>query len=135
MPSAIPVKRLWLLAALVVIAGGWMAFDGAHALVTGDFVTPSSGEYAGQLGPWSTMIRSVGLNPRSLGVKISFLVFGLIYLGALVAFLLRRKGSWLFIVSCSAIALVYLPLGTVTSLAGLAVLATLRSHRTAPAHE
>lgn len=103
-----------------------MAFDGAHALITGDFVTPSSGEYAGQLGPWSTIVRSAGLDPRSLGIRIFFLLFGLIYLVALLAFLLRRKGSWLLLVSCSAVALLYLPLGTLTSLAALAVLATLR---------
>jgi hypothetical protein len=56
-----PVKRTILVAVLVSVTGGWMAFDGAHALITGDFVTPSSGPYSGQLGPWATLLEAVGL--------------------------------------------------------------------------
>jgi hypothetical protein len=125
-PSHLPLKRLWLLGGLVLLTGGWMAFDGAHALIAGDFVTPSSGEYARQLGPWAQIVSSIGLDPRSLGVKIFFLAFGLIYLAALVLFLLRRAGSWLLLVGCSAVVLLYLPFGTLSGLAVLAVLATVR---------
>ena len=30
----------WVVAALVLLNGGWMAFDGGRALVIGDYVTP-----------------------------------------------------------------------------------------------
>jgi hypothetical protein len=133
-PSASPVKRLWLVAGLVVMTGGWMAFDGAHALITGDFVTPGSGQYAGQLGPWATVVRSIGVDPRAHSVKMLFLIFGLLYLAALAAFLLRRQGSWLLLVGCSALALLYPPFGTLSSLVVLAVLATLRSRGEPTAH-
>ena len=120
-----PKVRLWLLGALAALTGGWMAFDGAHALLTGDFVTPSSGDYAGQLGPWAEIPRSLGIDPRSLAVRVFFLAFGLLYLAALVAFLRRRPGSWLLLAGCATVALLYLPFGTLTSLATLAILATL----------
>jgi hypothetical protein len=41
----------WLIAALVLLNGGWMAFDGGRALMLGDYVTPRTGQFAGQLGP------------------------------------------------------------------------------------
>jgi hypothetical protein len=49
----------WIVAALAALNGGWMTFDGARALIVGDYVTPSSGEYAGQLGPGRTWFRPV----------------------------------------------------------------------------
>jgi hypothetical protein len=55
----------WIVTALAVLAGGWMAFDGARALIVGDYVTPQEGEYAGELGPWAALLESVGLEPRS----------------------------------------------------------------------
>ena len=33
----------WLVMALVLLNGGWMAFDGGRALVVGDYVTPKTG--------------------------------------------------------------------------------------------
>lgn len=62
----------WVVPALVVIIGGWMLFDGVHALVTGDFVTPKEGAHVGRLGPWATLVSGVGLAPRSLPVKLVF---------------------------------------------------------------
>jgi hypothetical protein len=121
-----PVKRTILVAVLVSVTGGWMAFDGAHALITGDFVTPSSGPYAGQLGPWATLLEAVGLEPRSLGVKIFFLLFGIVYLSALGAFLRRIDRSRLVLAACAVVALLYLPIGTASSALVLAVLATTR---------
>ena len=35
------------------------------ALVKGDYVTPKSGPYAGQLGPWSNVVSAS--NPRATG--------------------------------------------------------------------
>jgi hypothetical protein len=130
--TATPMKRLWLLVAAVALTGGWMAFDGAHALITGDFVTPASGEYAGQLGPWAAILRRAGIEPRSPGVAVSFVVFGLAYLGALVSFLLRRWRPRGLLAACAVVSILYLPFGTVAGAAALAVLASLPSHGVAP---
>jgi GNAT superfamily N-acetyltransferase len=127
-PATPPGKRLWLLTALVVLTGGWMTFDGAYALITGDFVTPSSGEYAGQLGPWAAIPRAFGLQPRSLGVKTIIAVFGVAYLVALGLFLLHLRGAWLLLVCLTGVVLLYLPFGTLAGLAVLGILVTLRSH-------
>lgn len=115
-------KRIGL-AVAVVLTGGWMAFDGAHALITGDYVTPESGEYAGQLGPWAAPLRFAGIEPRSTGVKVFFVAFGLTYLAALAAFLRNRKRSRPVLIACAAVALLYLPFGTLLSAAVLAILA------------
>ena len=108
----------------------WLTFDGAHALITGDFVTPGSGAYAGQLRPWTVIPRAFGLDPRSVGVKLFFLIFGVTYVAALAVFVLRRAGSWLLLVACTAIALLYLPVGTLLSVVALGILATLQPRRT-----
>lgn len=122
---------MWLIVGLVLPTAAWMAFDGAHALLTGDFVTPRSGEYAGQLGPWASLLRSIGLEPRSTGVKLSFLLFGLTYLAALGAFLVRPRRAWVGLVVCAAGALLFVPVGTFTSLIVLVLLASLRPRRSA----
>jgi hypothetical protein len=44
---------------------GYMVFDGIHALTRGDYVTAAAGDYAGQLGPWATIVAAVGIDPRS----------------------------------------------------------------------
>lgn len=41
----------WIVVVFAFIEGGRPVYDGGHALVTGEYVTPSSGEYAGQLRP------------------------------------------------------------------------------------
>ena len=59
----------WILLALALLQGGWLVFDGTRALVVGDYVTPRSGVWAGQLGPWSRVLFAVGLEPRGRVVK------------------------------------------------------------------
>jgi hypothetical protein len=54
----------WIVAALAALNGGWMTFDGARAFFVGDYVTPSSGEYAGQLGPWADVVSSGSANAQ-----------------------------------------------------------------------
>jgi hypothetical protein len=64
----VPMARLrWAVVVLAVLEAGWMVFDGARALVVGDYVTPSSGEYAGKLGPWAGLASALGVEPRSTG--------------------------------------------------------------------
>jgi hypothetical protein len=117
------VARLrWVVVALAVVEAGWMVFDGTRALVVGDYVTPSSGEYAGRLGPWADLVSAVGIEPRSTGMKVFFVVYGLIWLVAALAFARRVPRSWWAMVLLAAGSLWYLVIGTVASVLQLLVL-------------
>ena len=84
----------WLIIALVIILAGWMLFDGSRALIVGDYVTPNSGQYAGQLGPWAKLVQAVGINPRSTLMKSIFVLYGLAFLTIMTAFLLKASWAW-----------------------------------------
>jgi hypothetical protein len=129
-----PRARVLALAALVLVEAGWMAFDGAHALVTGDYVTPSSGAYAGQLGPWSAVVGAVGIEPRGTAMKTVFLAYGSLWLAATAALAGRLPRGRGILAAFAAGALWYLPFGTLASVAQLALLASIRggSGRTEP---
>ncbi len=112
----------WIVLGLAVVEAGWLAFDGAHALILGDYVTPKTGAYAGQLGPWSDIVRAVGIEPRSLLMKSIHLVIGIVWLGTAVAFARRRSWAWKGMVACAVSALWYLPFGTLLSALQLVIL-------------
>ncbi len=112
----------WVVVALAVVEAGWMVFDGTRALVVGDYVTPSSGEYAGRLGPWADLVSAVGIEPRSTGMKVFFVAYGLIWLVAALAFARRVPRSWWAMVLLAAGSLWYLVIGTVASVLQLLVL-------------
>lgn len=105
----------WVVVALALIEGGWLAFDGGRALVMGDYVTPKSGPYAGQLGPWAKVVSAVGIEPRSTLMKSTHLVLGLTWLGIMAGFVLRLSWAWLGMVLCAVLGLWYLPFGTLLS--------------------
>ncbi len=111
----------------VVVEAGWMAFDGGRALVVGDYVTPKSGEYAGQLGPWSKVVRAVGIQPRSTLMKSIFFVYGVLWLVMAAAYVIGVSWSWWGMLLLAAGALWYLPFGTLLSVVQLVLLVLLRS--------
>ena len=107
----------WL-AALGLFQGAWMTFDGARALLVGDYV-----RMEGQLGPWAPLVEAVGIHPLSLGMKLAFVVLGLAWLAVAGAYAwrpARLRGA--FAAMCVA-TLWYLPFGTLFGLVGLAALA------------
>jgi hypothetical protein len=106
----------WVIIVLAFISAGWLAFDGAHALVTGDYVTPRSGPHAGQLGPWSKLFTAMGLDPRSLFIRWLHLFIGTAWLGAIGSFACRVRRAWGAMVLCAVAGLWYLPFGTLISL-------------------
>lgn len=112
----------WVVVALAVIEGGWLAFDGGHALVTGNYVTPSTGRFAGQLGPWSDVVSAVGIEPRSTLMTTIHLVLGGAWLIAIAGFVRRRRWSRWAMVACALGALWYLPFGTLLSTVQLGLL-------------
>jgi hypothetical protein len=112
-----------VLTILVAAVAGWMVFDASHAFVTGDYVTPRTGEYAGRLGPWASLLERVGIDPRSTPVKVGFLVYGLVYLALLAAFLFDRRYAWHGLVACALVGLLYLIAGTILNVVVLVILA------------
>lgn len=123
---------LWMKGVVIglgLLLGSWMAFDGMRALVVGDYVTPSSGEYAGQLGPWAQGLRKVGLEPRSTPIKGTFVAFGLAWWVATLLFALGRPlGLWA-LGALAVASLWYAPVGTAIAVVELVLLVML--HRRA----
>lgn len=105
-------RRRIVLVAIALVVGGWMLFDGVHALVSGDFVTAASGDGAGRLGPWASLLEAVGIPPRSIGVKLLHVACGALWLlGALAAVRNGQAMRRLLIIAAVA-SLWYLPFGT-----------------------
>ena len=107
---------------LVVFEAGWFAFDGGRALMVGDYVTPKSGQYAGQLGPWKHVVSAVGIEPRSTLMKSIFLVYGLAWLAVAVCFCFNVSWAWWVMVFAAVGSLWYLPFGTVLSVIQIVLL-------------
>ena len=101
----------WLVVLLVALVGGFMLLDGARALIAGDYTTPRLGVHAGELGPWARLVAALGIPPRSVGMKIAFVVYGVGYLAAGVLFALGIVPAAVLIV-VAALGLWYLPFGT-----------------------
>lgn len=106
----------WIVAGLVGLNGGWMAFDGTRALIVGDYITPKTGQYAGQLGPWSKIVQAAGMAPRSTLMKSIFVFYGLAGLIVTVAFLLKASWAWSAMLIWAVLGLWYLPFGTLMNL-------------------
>lgn len=99
----------WLAACLIAFTGSWMLFDGARALMVGDYVTPGG---SGDLGPWAGIVEALGVDPRSVVMKTAFVVQGSVSLAVPLAFLTAKGRSWRGMAAVSVLALWYLPFGT-----------------------
>ena len=106
----------WIVLLLGLTSAGWMTFDGSRALVVGDYVRPQTGEYAGQLGPWTHAVEAVGIDPESPVMKGVFVVEGVLGLLALVWFTTRRRAAWWVLLGWCLSTLWYLPFGTLIAL-------------------
>lgn len=102
-------KGAWLAAGLIAFTGSWMLFDGARALIVGDYVTPGG---SGVLGPWAGFVEAVGVDPRSAAMKAVFVVQGSVSLAVPLAFLTGKGRSGRGMAAVSVLALWYLPFGT-----------------------
>ena len=103
-----------------------MLFDGTRALIVGDYVTPTTGEYAGQLGPWSNLVRAFGIDPRSTLMKLIFVVYGLIALVTAICYALGLTWARQAMIAVCILGLWYLPIGTATNLVTLIFLFKIR---------
>ena len=112
----------WVVLVLAFVEGGWLAFDGSTALITGDYITPTSGQYAGQLGPWSKLVSAVGIEPRSTLMKLIHVAIGFVWLAVMVCFVLRLPWAWRGMLLCAVAGLWYLPFGTLLSVVQIVLL-------------
>ena len=112
----------WIVVGLAVFVGGWFVFDGARALAVGDYVTPKTGQYAGQLGPWSKVVSAIGIDPRSTLMKTIFVAYGLLWLTVIVCFILGLKWAWWAMLIAAVGSLWYLPFGTLLGLVQIILL-------------
>lgn len=105
----------WIVVALALLLGGWLAFDGARALLVGDYVTPSSGAHVGRLGPWAALVEAVGIGPRSTLMKSIHVALGAAWLVSIVGYARNRSWGRKALIGCAALSLWYLPFGTLIS--------------------
>ena len=118
----------WLGALLCAVQGGYMVFDGVRAFVVGNYLTPSSGTHAGELGPWARIVRKVGIPPESAAMKTAFVLLGAGYLVAAVAWALGAGWApWLGAVLAVG-TLWYLVPGTVISVLVLLLVLVVPGH-------
>jgi hypothetical protein len=111
---------------LGVVEGSWMTFDGSRALIVGDYVTPSSGARAGELGPWNRVVQAVGIPPRSTAMKLIFVAYGLAWLLVTLAFAFRAPWAWRAMLIAAVATLWYLPVGTAFAIIQLVSLTWMR---------
>jgi hypothetical protein len=106
-----------------------MTFDGTRALTVGDYVTPSSGAHAGQLGPWSRVVVAVGIPPRSTAMKSIFLVYGLSWVTIALGLVFQFGWALPAMLIAAIATLWYLPVGTIFGIVQLVGLIWLRQLR------
>ena len=116
------IFSVWIPALSIAFTAGWMLFDGARALLVGDYVTAKSGEYAGRLGPWAGLVSAIGIEPRSTLMKSIFVTYGLAGLAAAVCYLLGLPWGRTALIAMAILGLWYLPIGTAVNLIGLILL-------------
>ena len=119
----------WAVILLSLMEASYMAFDGGRALIVGEYITPASGEFAGQLGPWAQVVMAVGIDPRSTLMKNIFVVYGTLWLITIGAYILRASWSWSAMLIAALGSFWYLPFGTLFSLIQI-VLLLLTRHST-----
>jgi hypothetical protein len=105
-----------------------MVFDGVRALTVGDYVTVD-----GQLGPWADAVEAVGVEPRAVGMKVFFVLYGAAWLAAAGAYARDVPRSRAAMAGFAVGSLWYLALGTVSSVLQLVLLTLDRRLRPAPA--
>ena len=74
----------------------------------GEYVTTRSGDFANQLGPWANLVQAIGLDPRSVWMKLFFVVQGAGTLTVIIQFLLNRPWAQTALLAAMLLGLWYL---------------------------
>jgi hypothetical protein len=112
----------WIIILLAVLNFGFMVFDGSRALATGDYIRPKAGQHAGQLGPWSKAVSTIGINPEGTPMKVIFVLWGLAGLYITYAFLQNKPWAWQAMLVFNIASLWYAMMGTMSSVIQIALL-------------
>lgn len=118
--------KTWLSLLLIASSASWMIFDGARALILGDYVTPQTGEYAGQLGPWANLVQTIGIEPRSTLMKLIFVIQGIATMTIIVCYILYKPWARTAPLAAMLLGLWYLPIGTLVNIMALILLLLTR---------
>jgi hypothetical protein len=118
--------KTWLSLLLIASSASWMIFDGARALVLGDYVTPQTGEYAGQLGPWTNLVEAIGMEPRSIFMKLIFVIQGLATMTIVACYILDKPWARTALLVAMLLGLWFLPIGTLVNIMALILLLLTR---------
>ncbi len=102
----------WIVIILAVLNFGYMLFDGSRALIKGDYIRPTEGEYAGQLGPWNGIVKFIGIDPQSTLMKMIFVLWGLMGIILTICFGLNYQWAWKALLIMNICLLWYLWMGT-----------------------
>ncbi len=105
-------------ACIALLDGGWMVFDGFHAIYAGRYFGPS------EPGPWSDLVSRAGIDPYALGPL--FVAMGLLWITGAGAVLSQRKWGWWLTVALAIGSLWYLVIGTVVASVYLVVAVLFR---------
>jgi hypothetical protein len=104
------------------VMGAWMVFDGAHHMITGDYVRMN-----GKLGPWANLVEAAGGTPDTLWPF--FLALGVAWLATAVSLAGGSRSARKAAILLALLSLLYLIIGTLLALIVLiALLVQRRTH-------
>ncbi len=104
-----PPILLVLLMLAGAVLGGWMAWDGLHARLFGDFL-----RLQGQIGWWAAIPRAVQAEPLALAWPL--VALGAAWFGALSGLWLKLRWGYRATIVLALVSLLYLGPGTVLGL-------------------
>lgn len=113
---------------LALMNAGFMTYDGMHAFITGDYIRPATGEYAGQLGPWTNVTETLGIDPLSTLMKSIFVIYGLVGLYITFSFIRRKPWARKGLIVFNILALWYFFVGTLSSVVQITLLVLYRPY-------
>jgi hypothetical protein len=108
------VRLRWGIVALALLEAGWMVYDGTRALVIGSYFNEP-------IGPWRYVVEPLGIEPKSTLMESFFVVYGAAWLVVIVAYVLRVAWAKTAMIVAAVGSLWYIPLGTMFSVAQLAL--------------
>jgi hypothetical protein len=120
----------WLRRVVIILAfvqASWMTSEGLRAFIVGDYVTPKSGEHAGQLGPWAKIVSVIGIKPRSTLMKSIFVVYGIFWLAIILCYILNFSWAPWAMLLAAAGSLWYLWAGTISGAVQIILLLLLKA--------
>ena len=119
-----PAWVRWPTIGLAALSCGWMLTDGVRAMITGEYARMD-----GELGPWTGVVETVGIDPNGTAMKIGFVAYGCLQLAAAGGYLAHRRWGRPAVAVAAAGSLWYLVLGTASGVIQLALLGAGRAAR------